>query len=40
MKMENELKAPRGGVVTAVKIEIGASVDKGQVLVVIEDPEE
>ena len=40
MKMENELKAPRGGVVTAVKTEAGASVDKDQVLVVVEDPEE
>lgn len=40
MKMENELKAQRGGVVTAVNIAAGASVDKDQVLVVIEEPEE
>lgn len=40
MKMENELRAPRGGVVTAVKTTAGASVEKDQVLVVIGDPEE
>jgi biotin carboxyl carrier protein len=40
MKMENELKAQRGGVVTAVKTEAGANVEKDQVLVVIGDPEE
>ncbi|MBE2222341.1 MAG: biotin/lipoyl-binding protein [Anaerolineae bacterium] len=40
MKMENELKAVRGGVVTAVKTEAGASVDKDQVLIVIDDPDE
>ena len=36
MKMENELTAPIGGVVKAVQVEEGASVESGQVLIVIE----
>jgi len=39
MKMENELRSPRDGVVTAVKIQSGAGVEKDQVLVIIGDPE-
>jgi len=37
MKMENELRAPRDGVVTHVKVEPGVGVEKGQPLVVISD---
>jgi biotin carboxyl carrier protein len=37
MKMENELRAPRDGIVTQVKVEAGSGVEKGQVLVVISD---
>ncbi len=33
MKMENELKAPADGVVTAISATVGAAVDKGAVLV-------
>ncbi len=40
MKMENELKAPRGGMVTAVHTTAGASVDKDQILIVIDEIEE
>ena len=36
MKMENELRAPSGGVITSVSVEPGASVEAGAVLVVIE----
>jgi biotin carboxyl carrier protein len=36
MKMENELRAPRAGVVREVRVTEGASVDAGAVLVVIE----
>jgi pyruvate carboxylase subunit B len=39
MKMENELRSPRDGVVTAVKTEAGVSVEKDQILVVIGEPE-
>lgn len=39
MKMENELRAPRDGVILRVNSSAGASVDKGQVLVVIGDEE-
>lgn len=35
MKMENELKAPRGGVIDRIEIEAGQSVEQNQVLVVI-----
>ena len=37
MKMENELRAPRAGVVTHIRVETGAGVEKGQVLLVIGD---
>lgn len=40
MKMENELRASRDGVVTRVHIEKGASVEKNQDLVTIGDGEE
>ena len=36
MKMQNELKAPRAGMVTRVAVIVGATVQAGQVLVVIE----
>jgi biotin carboxyl carrier protein len=36
MKMENELRSPKAGAVTDVKVAEGASVDAGAVLVVIE----
>jgi biotin carboxyl carrier protein len=35
MKMENELRAPRGGVVTEVRVSEGASVEANTVLVVL-----
>jgi len=35
MKMENELKAPKGGIVDRVEIEPGQSVEQNQVLIVI-----
>jgi len=37
MKMENELRAPRDGLVHHVSVAAGASVEKGQVLVTIGD---
>lgn len=40
MKMENELRAPRGGVISQVLIEPGASVEKDAVLVIIEEENE
>jgi len=40
MKMENELRAPRDGVVGRVHVQAGASVEKDQVLAVITDPAE
>jgi biotin carboxyl carrier protein len=36
MKMENELRAPRGGRVKDVSVSPGTSVEAGRVLVVIE----
>jgi len=36
MKMQNELKAPRAGTVTRVAVAVGATVQAGQVLLVIE----
>lgn len=39
MKMENELRAPRDGVVSRVHVQLGASVEKDQVLAVITDSE-
>lgn len=37
MKMENELRAPRNGEVTQVKVQAGDSVEKNQVLLVISE---
>ena len=37
MKMENELRAPRDGLVTQVNVQPGTSVEKDQTLVVISD---
>jgi biotin carboxyl carrier protein len=36
MKMENELRATAAGVVTAVRVSAGQTVEKGQVLVELE----
>jgi biotin carboxyl carrier protein len=36
MKMENEFKSPKDGVVKAIKVKVGDSVEGGAVLVVIE----
>jgi biotin carboxyl carrier protein len=36
MKMQNELKAPKGGVVKDIKVEEGSTVASGDVLVIIE----
>lgn len=36
MKMQNELKAPRAGTVTRVAVDVGATVQAGAVLLVIE----
>jgi biotin carboxyl carrier protein len=36
MKMQNELKSPRAGVVAGVRVEEGATVTSGQVLVTLE----
>jgi pyruvate carboxylase subunit B len=33
MKMENELRSPSGGVVASVRVQAGAVVEKGAVLV-------
>jgi biotin carboxyl carrier protein len=40
MKMENELHAPRDGVITQVKVEPGAGVEKDQALVLVSDRQE
>jgi biotin carboxyl carrier protein len=40
MKMENELRAPRDGLVGRVHVQAGASVEKDQALAVITDPAE
>ena len=40
MKMENELKAPRDGVVITLAVEPGMGVEKNQVLAVIGEPED
>jgi biotin carboxyl carrier protein len=37
MKMENELRSPRDGVVIRVQVKPGDGVEKGQVLAVIGD---
>jgi biotin carboxyl carrier protein len=39
MKMENELRAPRPGVVAAVHVAVGQAVDKGAPLVTVESAE-
>jgi biotin carboxyl carrier protein len=36
MKMENELRAPRAGTVSEVKVLEGSSVEAGAILVIIE----
>jgi biotin carboxyl carrier protein len=36
MKMENELSLPRGGTVSAIRVETGQTVEQGEVLVVLE----
>ncbi len=36
MKMQNEMKAPKGGVVVSINLEAGATVNAGDVLAVIE----
>ncbi len=36
MKMQNEMKAPKAGVVTALNVSVGATVNGGDVLAVIE----
>jgi biotin carboxyl carrier protein len=36
MKMQNELKAPKAGNITRIAVEAGATVQAGQVLLVIE----
>jgi len=40
MKMENELSAPRDGVITQIKVDVGASVEKNQDLVLVGDKPE
>jgi biotin carboxyl carrier protein len=36
MKMENELKSPKAGKVVEVKVSAGQTVEKGELLIVIE----
>jgi biotin carboxyl carrier protein len=36
MKMENEIRAERGGVVQVIKVAAGQSVDTGEVLLILE----
>jgi biotin carboxyl carrier protein len=36
MKMQNEMKAPKAGVVTTLSVSVGATVNGGEVLAVIE----
>jgi biotin carboxyl carrier protein len=36
MKMQNEMKSPRNGTVTAIHAEVGATVNAGDVLVIVE----
>lgn len=40
MKMENELSAPRDGVITQIKVIVGASVEKNQALLLVGDNSE
>jgi biotin carboxyl carrier protein len=39
MKMENELRAARAGVVEAVHVTVGQAVEKGEPLVTVSSPE-
>lgn len=39
MKMENDLTSPRAGIVKAVRVERGQTVNQGDVLAVVGDPE-
>jgi len=39
MKMENELRAPRDGIVSRINVTQGDSVEKDEVLVVISEPD-
>ena len=36
MKMQNEMKSPKAGVVTSINAQVGATVSAGDVLAVIE----
>jgi biotin carboxyl carrier protein len=36
MKMQNEMKAPKAGTVVAINVEVGATVNGGDVLAIIE----
>jgi biotin carboxyl carrier protein len=36
MKMQNEMKSPKAGTVAAIEVEVGATVDGGDVLAIIE----
>ncbi|MEA2648779.1 MAG: Biotin-requiring enzyme, partial [Candidatus Binataceae bacterium] len=36
MKMENELKAPKAGKVVEIKVKPGQTVEKGELLLVVE----
>lgn len=36
MKMQNEMKSPKAGIVVAINVEVGATVNGGDVLAVIE----
>jgi biotin carboxyl carrier protein len=38
MKMQNELRAPRDGVVTRLRIKTGESVERNQVLCYVANP--
>lgn len=38
MKMENELRAHSGGIVKEIRTEVGAAVNKNDVLIVLEEP--
>jgi biotin carboxyl carrier protein len=36
MKMENELRSPKAGTISEVRVEEGASVEAGAILVIVE----
>ncbi|MBI4513930.1 MAG: acetyl-CoA carboxylase biotin carboxyl carrier protein subunit, partial [Gemmatimonadetes bacterium] len=40
MKMENDLRSEVEGIVTAVRVQPGQTVERGELLVVIEPPKE